>query len=341
MYSILIAVIAALSGLLIGYSTAIIAGALQLISKTYHLSTVTEELLVSSILMGGLLGAMGGGPIANRYGRKPLLILIALIYLVSAVLLASAHGMVSMIFWRFCLGLAVGASSMVAPLFIAETSPAKWRGALVVGVQLAITLGILMAYCVNYLLVSAGNWRLMFLLACFPALIFFIGLLFLPESPRWLVLAGQRQKARRILERLGEVDLDTKLTQMEVAASEKKDWRMLLDARIRPILILCMGLFLFQNMSGIDGILYYAPMIFERIGLLGTRSSILATVILGSINFIATIIALSLVDANLQSFDHENLYICDGSVIPMLPDKHLTLTIMALADRLAEHLISR
>jgi sugar porter (SP) family MFS transporter len=200
--------------------------------------------------------------------------------------------------WRFGLGLAVGAATMVAPLYVAETAPTRWRGALVSAIQLAITIGILVSYLVGYFHTGTGNWRMMLGLAAAPAVLLVAGLLYLPESPRWLVLAGREADARTAWNKLsGEPwDEDEIDVIRRAGAAAHPRFRDLFAPRLRPVLIVATGLFLFTNLSGIDAILYYAPVIFREVGIGGDAGPILATAGIGAINVAATVLAMWLVD---------------------------------------------
>jgi sugar porter (SP) family MFS transporter len=200
--------------------------------------------------------------------------------------------------WRFGLGLAVGAATMVAPLYVAETAPMKWRGALVSAIQLAITTGILVSYLAGLVFAGSADWRMMLGLGLVPALLLLAGLVFLPESPRWLVLAGREADARRAWARLSsEPWPEDEIAVIRHAGDEPAArFRDLFARRLRPVLIVAAGLFLFTNLSGIDAILYYAPEIFRQVGIGGDLGPILATVGLGALNVLATIVAMWLVD---------------------------------------------
>lgn len=296
--AILLAAVAAISGVLIGYNTAVIAGALEFIVEQYALGDVAAGAVVTAILVGALAGAVGAGPIVRRLGQRPTLILCAAVFAVCAVGSAFSFGPWDLGCWRFGLGLAVGAATMVAPLYVAETAPTRMRGALVSAVQLAITIGILGSYLVGLAYTSAGNWRIMLGLAAIPAVLMLFGLFYLPESPRWLILAGRETEARTAWSQLSaepwqedEIDVIRR-----AADAPQSRFRDLFAPRLRPVLIVAAGLFLFTNLSGIDAILYYAPVIFREVGIGGDVGPILATAGLGAINVVATVLAMWLVD---------------------------------------------
>ena len=294
----LLAAIAAISGFLIGYDTAVIAGALEFIAKDFAVGDVAQGAIVTAILVGGLVGAVGGGPAARRLGQRPTLMITAGIFAICALGSARATGPWDLGAWRFGLGLAVGAATMVAPLYVAETAPTRWRGALVSAFQLAITSGILVSYLVGLAFTDAGDWRMMLVLGAVPAVLLLAGLFFLPESPRWLVLAGREAEARKAWNQLSnqpwhEEDI---AVIRRAAAEPHARFRDLFAPRLRAALIITAGLFVFTNLSGIDAILYYAPVIFRDVGVGGEMGPILATAGLGAINVAATVLAMWLVD---------------------------------------------
>jgi SP family galactose:H+ symporter-like MFS transporter len=294
----LLATVAAISGFLIGYDTAVIAGALEFIADEFRLGDLAKGAIVTAILVGGLVGAVGGGPVARRLGQRPTLMITAAIFAVCALGSACAFGPWDLGAWRFGLGLAVGAATMVAPLYVAETAPSRWRGALVSAFQLAITSGILVSYLVGLAFTGAGDWRMMLGLGAVPALLLLAGLLFLPESPRWLVLAGREADARTAWQKLSNElwpEGDIALIRRAADAPHAR-FRDLFAPRLRPALIVAAGLFVFTNLSGIDAILYFAPVIFRDVGVGGEMGPILATVGLGTINVAATVLAIWLVD---------------------------------------------
>lgn len=294
----LLAAVAAISGFLIGYNTAVIAGALQFIVEEYSLGDVGAGALVTAILVGALVGAVLAGPAARRLGQRPTLLISAAFFAVCAVGSGFAFGPFDLGAWRFGLGLAVGAATMVAPLYVAETAPTRWRGALVSAIQLAITIGILVSYLVGFAYTGAGDWRMMLGLAVLPACLLLAGLLFLPESPRWLVLAGREDDARKAWDKLsGERWDEDEVDVIRRASTEpQQGFRDLFAPRLRPVLIVAAGLFLFTNLSGIDVILYYAPVILREVGIGSEVGPILATAGLGAVNVVATMLAMWLVD---------------------------------------------
>ena len=295
----LIAGIAAMSGLLIGYNTAVIAGALPFIATGFRIGPVMQGVVVSAVLFGGLVGSLIAGGAIRRFGEKPVLILTALLFVVGPIgsALSDMVGLDTvgpMLIWRTVVGLGVGAATMVAPLYVSETAPAHLRGGLVSVIQLAITIGILLSYLAGTAWTQSGWWQAMLGAGAVPGAVMLIGLAFVPESPRWLLLRGRRADAERAFARLGG-GTGEDLPPL-VREAPEGDWRDLFNARNRPVLILAAGLFAFANLSGIDAILYYAPVIFANVGIGGTLGPILATTGIGTVNVLATIVATGLID---------------------------------------------
>ena len=297
MMGLVIAGVSGLSGFLFGYDTAVIAGALAPMADHFGLDTGLKETVVSSILVGALVGALSAGSIADRFGQRRTLLIGAIMFVVFALLLAMAESTVTVLIWRTALGLAVGLASMVAPLYVAESAPADARGALVSLFQLGVTVGILASYIAGYQLADDGDWRIMLGLGAAPAVLLLSLLLLLPESPRWLALKGRGDEAAAALRRVrSREDVTAELAEISVVDVTPLSWRDLIGPQLRPVLIVAAGLFMFQNLSGIDGILYYAPEIFKTVGFQGDTGALVATIGLGAINAGATVAAMLLVD---------------------------------------------
>ncbi len=295
-----VALVAAIGGLLFGYDTGVISGALLFIDADFGLSPLLSGVVVSAILVGAMAGAAGAGALADRYGRRRLLVVAAVVFLVGAGLAAGAPTVAVLVAARVVLGLAIGAASNLVPVFIAEVAPTEQRGRLVSLNQLMITLGIVLAYLANYALADVpGNWRWMFALAAVPSVLFGLGMLALPETPRWLALRGQTDRARAVLARLrGEDDVEAELAEMTRTAGDSQSrtgWRALTGRRLRPVLIAGIGLQLLGQLSGVNTVIYYAPTIFASSGL-GASSAILATVGIGVVNVVMTVVGMALVD---------------------------------------------
>lgn len=292
------AAICAIGGLLFGFDTGIISGALLFIRDELGLSPFLQSAVVSAILVGAIVGAGTAGYLADRFGRRWMTMVAAGIFIVGALGSAFAPSVWLLIASRVVLGLAVGSSTIFVPLYIAEIAPANVRGALTAMFQLAITLGIVVAYLVNFALAGAEAWRWMLGLGAVPAVILLIGMLPLPDTPRWLSERGREDEARAVLRRSRntEEEVERELREMEEAKSqEEAGWGELKRAWVRPMLIVGIGLAMGQQLVGINTIIYYAPTIMEATGL-GASVSILATLGVGIVNVLFTIVALVLVD---------------------------------------------
>ena len=292
-------VIASLAGLLFGFDTAVIAGVTQALREAYGLSPAGLGATVSSALWGTLLGALLMGGPGDRFGARNVLRFIGLLYLVSAIGCALAWSLSSFVVFRFLTGIAIGGSSVLAPVYIAETAPARRRGALVGLFQFNIVFGILAAYLSNYLVAQAVDgmtaWRWKLAVAAFPALLFFSLLFTIPQSARWLVVRGRIAQAVTSLRRLGD---DTPLATVEEfqRASEVSDPRPSLSwRRHRGPIVLAVTLALFNQLSGINAILYYLGDIFKAAGF-SALSADGQSVAIGATNLAATVVAMSIID---------------------------------------------
>ena len=295
-----IAAIAATGGLLFGYDTGVISGALIFIRDEWKLDNNAQELVVSAVLIGATFGALVSGKIADVLGRKKVSIITAIIFTLGSIATGLATSVNILIAGRIVIGIAVGVASFTVPLYISEISPSKSRGALVSLNQLAITIGLLVSFLCGYLFRSSEySWRLMFLAGFIPSSILAIGMLFLPETPRWLMTKGREEEAKKIIKRISpDVDAELELSQIKEAMLRESggDWQELFKKWLRPPLIIGIGIFFFQQFSGINAIFYYAPIIFEQSGIDKEGAALLATVSLGVVNVVFTIISLPLLD---------------------------------------------
>jgi SP family galactose:H+ symporter-like MFS transporter len=293
-----ISAISALAGLLFGYDTGVISGAILFVQEDFHLTTFQEEIVVSSVLLGAMLGAVFGGRLADRFGRRNMLLQVAALFGIGAIGTALAPTMVWLSIGRVIVGIAIGIASFTAPLYISEISPAEVRGKLVSLNQLMITIGIVCSYLADYALAAGRDWRWMFGLAAVPAVILLVGLLFVPESPRWYMSRSQTGRAREILSRIhGPEIVNSEMAEIEASLKEQKgDWKELLSLRLRPALIIGIGLAVFQQFTGINTVIYYAPVIFQFAGLRSHSAAILATAGVGIVNVALTVVALWLLD---------------------------------------------
>ena len=298
------AAIAGMGGLLFGYDTGMISGAQLFIEQDFDVSAGGIGLVVSAVTAGALVGALLSSGLTARWSRRAVIALSAVVFIVGAVAAAAAPSVAVLVAARFVIGLGIGFASTVVPLYIAELVPVASRGSMVALFQLAITLGILVAYLVNAAYADDGEWRAVFALACAPATVLLLGMLVLPESPRWLFAAGREDEARRVLETLRDPDDPQTARELEeIRATVEADRarpreslaRALTSPLARMILVVGIGLGVFQQITGINTIIYYAPTILGKAGL-GTESSVMATAGIGGLNFVATIVALAVVD---------------------------------------------
>jgi sugar porter (SP) family MFS transporter len=291
------AAITALGGLLFGYDTGVISGALLFIGRDFPgLTSFDKELLTSILLIGALIGALVAGRIADRFGRRPTVLGTAAVFVAGVLLAAGSPDYGVLVGARVIIGLAVGSASMVVPLYIGEIVPPRMRGALVSFNQLAITAGILASYLVDYGLASSENWRLMFGLAAIPAILMFAGMLFQHESPDWLVAQGREDEAREVLRRVRDPgDIDAEIAEVRELSARRSNMREVFDPALRHVMILGVMLAVFQQITGINTIIYYAPTLLSSAGL-GNSAALLANVVNGAVNVLMTIVAIRLLD---------------------------------------------
>jgi len=288
---------ATFGGLLFGYDTGVISGALLFIGKDFPgLTSFDKELLTSILLIGALAGALAAGKIADRIGRRPTVLGTAALFVVGVMIAAFSPSYAVLVGARVIIGLAVGSASMVVPLYIGEVAPPRVRGALVSFNQLAITSGILASYLVDYGLASSQNWRLMFGLAAVPAILMFTGMLFQHESPHWLVAQGREDEARKVLHGVrGEGDIDAEIAEVRELSERNSSFREVLSPAVRHVMIIGVTLAVFQQITGINTIIYYAPTLLKSAGL-GSSAALLANVVNGAVNVAMTIVAIRLLD---------------------------------------------
>jgi sugar porter (SP) family MFS transporter len=290
----------ALGGLLFGYDTGVISGALLFIPDDFKLTPFLQGAIVAALLLGAMIGAACAGRLADRLGRRNLIIAAAVIFTVGALLAALSPTVAILIAARFIIGLAVGSAALVVPLYLAEIAPTEVRGAIASLNQLMIVVGILAAFVVNAILASSGDWRLMLGLAAVPSLILLVGMLFMPETPRYLVHSGEEDEAREVIEDLpGDEHPQERIEEIrEVEEHEESDTglRGLLKAKwVRPALLVAVGLAAFQQFVGINTIIYYAPTTLTDVGF-GKTSAIYANLIIGAVNVAMTVIAIKIID---------------------------------------------
>jgi sugar porter (SP) family MFS transporter len=291
------AAITALGGLLFGYDTGVVSGALLFVKKDFGgLSSFQQELVTSLLLVGAVIGALAAGRVSDWIGRRLTVLITALVFIVGVLLAAFTPTYPMLLVARVIIGLAVGSASMVVPLYIGEIVPPRLRGGLVSLNQLAITVGILSSYLIDYGLSGTGNWRLMFGLAAIPAAALFIGMLFQKESPHWLIRQGREDEARAVLHRVrNDTDIDAEIREVREISQRKAGVRELFSPNVRPLLMVGVLLAVFQQITGINTVIYYAPSLLQGAGL-GNSAALLANVVIGAVNVGMTIVAIWLLD---------------------------------------------
>jgi len=298
-FVLVVAAIAAIAGILFGFDTGVISGAILFINEEWNLTHVMTEVAVSSVLVGAIVGAFFGGPLADRVGRRSSILVASVIFLVGTFVVVLSPVFSIFIIGRILIGMAIGVASFVAPLYISEIAPEGIRGALVSLNQLLITIGILIAYGVNYYFAAAGDWRAMFLTGVIPGAILLIGMFLMPRSPRWLVFMDRPEDAIKVLQKIrGQTDVSGELEEIERGIREEGagTWSDLVAPAIRLPLILGVGLAILQQAIGINTVIYYAPTIFQFAGLQEATAAIAATVGIGIVNVLITVVAIWLVD---------------------------------------------
>ena len=320
LYLYFICLIATMGGLMFGFDVAIISGAVPFIQPYFGWNELQLGWGVSSLLVGAIIGAFGSGVLSDIYGRKKVLIFTALFFAVSCTFTALASSSFIFISARLFGGLAVGAASVLSPMYVAEVAPPKNRGMLVAIYQLAIVLGILCSYTINYGLHNIdNNWRWMFATGIVPSILFFVGLFFIPESPRWLFKAGRRTESLKVLTRIGGESL-AKAEIVEIAESLKGDSTTVSISELfrpssRKVMIVGFFLAVLVQISGINTIVDYAPKILLAAGV-EINNALLQTSLVGLINFIFTFVAILFID----KIGRRSLYLIGsmGMVITLL-----------------------
>ncbi len=291
--------VAALGGLLFGYDTGVISGAILFIKTQFSLSSAMEEIVVSAVLVGAVIGAVIGGALTDRFGRRGLIIVAGIIFTVSAIGTAQAPTVTWLIVARIASGLAIGIASFVSPMYIAELVPAKVRGSLVAVNMLAITTGIVVAYLADYALSGIQGWRYMFGLAALPSIILTVAMWCQPDSPRWLISKSRVDQARRVLQRARiDSDVSAEIVDIQKSLGQQSGGGMagLFRPSLRMPLIVGVGLAVFQQITGINTVIYYAPTIFKFAGITAAGPAILAGAALAMVMWVFHVLAIFLMD---------------------------------------------
>jgi len=294
----IIAATAALAGLLFGFDTGVISGAILFIKSAFGLSPLAEEVLVSAALVGAVCGATLSGRFTDALGRKRAILITAGIFTVGSILCAVAGNIPILIVGRLAVGVAIGVASYTAPLYISEMAPPNLRGALVTLNQLAITSGILLAYVVDAVFAPSDGWRFMFAFGAIPAIVLGLGIAVLPESPRWLLLHQHKEDAIKVLTRIrGTSDVMPEVNDiLEHAEPGRGKFGDLFSPIVLPVLFLGIALAVIQQITGINTVIYYAPTIFQAAGFHSNETAIIATAGVGLVNVLMTIVSIPLID---------------------------------------------
>ena len=326
-YVIIISIIAAMGGLLFGYDTAVIAGAIGSIQTIFDLSPALTGWAASSAIWGCMIGVIFAGFLSDKFGRKKVLILSAILFFISAVGSSIPNNLTQFVLARLIGGVGVGIASMLSPMYISEIAPAKIRGTLVTLYQLAIVIGINLVYYINLQIASSGDaqwnldigWRIMLASEVIPALLFFIMLFFIPESPRWLASKGKIDSAKAIIEKINGQNKSAELLNeiQDSFKEEKGSILILFTSGLRMAIVVGVFLAFFSQITGINAIIYYAPEIFKNIGF-GADSAMFQTVIIGTVNTIFTFVAIAFIDKygrrTLLLWGISGMIICLGGV---------------------------
>ena len=316
-YLVFLSVVAALGGFLFGYDTAVISGTIAQVTEQFGLDALQQGWYVGCALIGSIIGVLFAGILSDKFGRKSTMILSAILFSTSAIGCAVSTDFNQLVIYRIIGGVGIGVVSIISPLYISEVAVAQYRGRLVSLYQLAVTIGFLGAYLVNYQLlgysmsnpdVSTGWWNLVFVsevwrgmlgMETLPAIMFFIIIFFIPESPRWLILKGKEEIATNILERIytssKEALFQLTETKSVLSSESKSEWKLLLQPGIRKAVIIGVCIAVLGQFMGVNAVLYYGPSIFENAGLSG-GDSLFYQVLVGLVNTLTTVLALVIID---------------------------------------------
>jgi len=294
-------IVAALGGLLFGFDTAVISGTTNQLQHVFSLNEFWLGFTVAIALIGTIVGSISSGKPGEKYGRRNVMIVLALLFAISALGSGLTHNWYLFLIYRFIGGLGVGGASVISPMYIAEIAPARLRGRLVAVQQFNIVLGILVAFFSNYfiskLIADSLAWRWMFAVETVPAVLFMILLFFIPESPRWLIKYGRMDEARDILYKTGEQEVDRQVDEIieSLETPQKQQEEKFFSSKYKVPIITAMAIAIFNQLTGINAILYYAPRIFQMTGL-SMDASLLQTIAVGITNMIFTVIAMTIID---------------------------------------------
>ncbi len=294
-----ISCLVSIGGILYGYDIGVISGALLFIKDTIPMTDTQIGVIVGAVLAGGLVGTLLAGPIGDGFGRRPLIILSSLVFICGVILILLAHSFITMLLARLLLGTGVGVVAVAVPLYVSEIVSANDRGKYVTFFQLLLTFGIVMAYFVDLIFTPSGNWRGMFAVVLVPAFILFIGMLFLPETPRWLVANNQASLARQILRRIrpSAIEVENEMHTIQLSLHETQgSWRELFSPSCWMMTLTAVSVAIFNQLTGINSFLQYAPLLLKNAGLGSDVVTMIGSAGIGILNFLCTIIAIGFID---------------------------------------------
>lgn len=315
-YIIFLAIVAAIGGILFGYDTAVISGTIGIVTDQFSLDTMQQGWYVGCALIGSIAGACFAGMLSDSIGRKKTMLIAALLFCICAVGCAASAGFWELVVFRIIGGIGVGIVSIVSPIYISEVSTAEKRGTLVSLYQLAVTIGFLAAYLVNYAILDTAEnkeftsvflntmlvdeyWRGMLGSGTIPAVLFFVIIFFIPESPKWLITKGQGEKATKVLSHIyltGErMRKEYEITTASISSEKKSEWKTLLSPGILKAVIIGSAIAILGQFMGVNAVLYYGPEIFGKAGIAG-GDALLSQVLVGTVNMLTTIIAMFIID---------------------------------------------
>lgn len=315
-YVVFLSIVAAIGGILFGYDTAVISGTITSVETQFSLNAMQVGWFVGCALVGSILGVAVAGILSDRFGRKLTMLVAAILFTASGIGCAISQSFTELIIYRIIGGIGIGVVSIVSPMYISEVAVARWRGTLVSLYQLAITIGFLAAYLVNFQILKSAEtavydtpwlhwimvdemWRGMLGSNALPALLFFIVIFFIPESPRWLILRNRTERAHAVLERIyrSSEAADGEIATIRDAekAAPKSEWRSLTSPGMRRALLIGVAIAMLGQFMGVNAVLYYGPTIFEDAGL-SSGDSLFSQVLVGAVNMLTTVIALVIID---------------------------------------------
>lgn len=297
-----ITLIATIGGLCFGYNTGVMSGALMFMANDLHLDSIGQGLVTSSLLIGAAFGAISGGSLADKYGRRKSMLFVALLFFVSALATASSWDMLSMMVTRFILGFAVGCVSVIVPIYIAELAPINRRERLVTVNELMIVTGQFLGYAINATVVNVapdleGSWRVMLALPAIPGILFWLGMLFVPESPRFLVRVGMIDKAKKILQSLRTEDVTEEINEIQILSSSDNKVNLLEEIKkgwVLKLIFIGIMIALASRVTGVNTIMYYSPTVLKATGL-GEAAAVTGAVANGVISILATFLGIYLI----------------------------------------------